>query len=429
MFRKLPPINIVLVETESSISEEISSLISRIHSLENLLKLSEHQKSDMGVSPSEERLKSTHQKCTAILAQQNRRMTVIEGTSRKTSFADASYHLLPISQSMTQAEMVIDELIETERAYLQDMVIFLEVFVKPMWAQQLLPGRDLELFGRHEEITSLIDFHGRLLDALCQEPTVQGICQGMNALVEQIRELYASLLQRQKDAFAILVKYTDQNSFRCPFSRWLNVAQTDERCRKLYFRDFLIKPLQRLCRYPLLLKELAKRIPPSDADGQMLHATQLLLDGFVEYCNTQSRLVEKKQAIMAISTKFEGLGIELVAPGRLLIGQGKLKLQSRPNAPKKRVQVFLFSDIIVFAFKKSTKKYIFHRVIPLNTMMINCLPDNTCAFEILIHTDSEVEGATTLTKNGMERLLIMAQSKSKKNWWIEQISRTSSKYE
>lgn len=38
------------------------------------------------------------------------------------------------------------------------------------------------------------------------------------------------------------------------FRKKLEVCHTDARCRGLFLQSFLIKPIQRVCKYPLLLR-------------------------------------------------------------------------------------------------------------------------------------------------------------------------------
>lgn len=38
------------------------------------------------------------------------------------------------------------------------------------------------------------------------------------------------------------------------FKKKLEVCHTDARCRGLFLQSFLIKPIQRVCKYPLLLR-------------------------------------------------------------------------------------------------------------------------------------------------------------------------------
>lgn len=46
-----------------------------------------------------------------------------------------------------------------------------------------------------------------------------------------------------------------------PFPKW---CERNEQCRRLQLRDLLVAPLQRLTRYPLLLRNIAKRCPRED---------------------------------------------------------------------------------------------------------------------------------------------------------------------
>ncbi len=42
------------------------------------------------------------------------------------------------------------------------------------------------------------------------------------------------------------------------FSKFLLSFSAHERCQNLKLRDFTIKPVQRMCKYPLFIKEMLK---------------------------------------------------------------------------------------------------------------------------------------------------------------------------
>jgi RhoGEF domain len=51
---------------------------------------------------------------------------------------------------------------------------------------------------------------------------------------------------------------------------FLDICHSDEKCKGLFINSFLIKPIQRLCKYPLLLRELIEHTPETHPDYQVL---------------------------------------------------------------------------------------------------------------------------------------------------------------
>jgi hypothetical protein len=64
-------------------------------------------------------------------------------------------------------------------------------------------------------------------------------------------KFYAVYCSNQPNIRARLQEYTADNT---AFESFLKKCFWAPQCRKLDFESFLIKPLQRLCKYPLLLK-------------------------------------------------------------------------------------------------------------------------------------------------------------------------------
>ncbi|XP_042313164.1 guanine nucleotide exchange factor DBS isoform X6 [Sceloporus undulatus] len=149
---------------------------------------------------------------------------------------------------------VINELLETERAYVEELLCVLEGYAaemdNPLMAHLISPGlqnkKDV-LFGNMEEI---YHFHNRIflreLENYIEYPELVGRC----------------FLERMED-FQIYEKYC-QNKPRSE-SLWRHFSDSVffQECQrkldhKLSLDSYLLKPVQRITKYQLLLKEMLK---------------------------------------------------------------------------------------------------------------------------------------------------------------------------
>ncbi|XP_054829427.1 guanine nucleotide exchange factor DBS isoform X2 [Eublepharis macularius] len=149
---------------------------------------------------------------------------------------------------------VINELIETERAYVEELLCVLEGYAaemdNPLMAHLISPGlqnkKDV-LFGNMEEI---YHFHNRIflreLENYIEYPELVGRC----------------FLERMED-FQVYEKYC-QNKPRSE-SLWRQFSDSVffQECQKkldhkLSLDSYLLKPVQRITKYQLLLKEMLK---------------------------------------------------------------------------------------------------------------------------------------------------------------------------
>jgi len=135
----------------------------------------------------------------------------------------------------------------------------------------------------------------------------------------------------------------------------LKECEAGKRCRGLSLFSFLIKPIQRICKYPLLLRDLLKHTPPDSQEFQSLTDASKKIEAVVEYINEGKRHAEQLQKIYEIQESIEGADAELVEPTRRFMSEGNVLLHFSENDKKKAqdCHVFLFNDLAVFAKEKS----------------------------------------------------------------------------
>ena len=63
--------------------------------------------------------------------------------------------------------------------------------------------------------------------------------------------MYKVFCANQQQSLAAVDQQIKKNS---EFKKNLDICHTDPRCKGLFLQSFLIKPIQRVCKYPLLLR-------------------------------------------------------------------------------------------------------------------------------------------------------------------------------
>uniref|UniRef100_A0A6J0SMW2 Phosphatidylinositol 3,4,5-trisphosphate-dependent Rac exchanger 1 protein isoform X2 n=1 Tax=Pogona vitticeps TaxID=103695 RepID=A0A6J0SMW2_9SAUR len=115
---------------------------------------------------------------------------------------------------------------------------------------------------------------------------------------------------------------------------------------------YLLTPIQRICKYPLLLKELAKRTPTKHPDYQ---AVQNALQAMKTVCtniNETKRQMEKLEALEQLQSHIEGWeGSNLTDISSQLLLQGPLLKISAGNIQERTF--FLFDNLLVYCKRKS----------------------------------------------------------------------------
>ncbi|XP_063818324.1 dynamin-binding protein isoform X1 [Pseudophryne corroboree] len=159
---------------------------------------------------------------------------------------------------------VIEELLQTERDYLRNLETLVEHIMVPLQATQMAHVDFDVLFGN---IHSVIDINKKFLGALENCDSVGVIFLEHRAELESV---YKEYCQNHEETLALLEAYDKDEKFQ------RHLRECMETVRSLYqewgcsnyinLGSFLIKPVQRIMRYPLLLMELLGATPDSHPD-------------------------------------------------------------------------------------------------------------------------------------------------------------------
>lgn len=113
--------------------------------------------------------------------------------------------------------------------------------------------------------------------------------------------------------------------------------------------SFLIKPIQRICKYPLLLRELLKHTPEDHADYTYVKAALEKVHAIVEEVNKKKRDSENLQKILEIQGKINNIsdmGKALLKPRRQFLMEATFNKISAGNNQERHF--FLFTDLILY---------------------------------------------------------------------------------
>ncbi|KAI8332227.1 hypothetical protein BC941DRAFT_402712 [Chlamydoabsidia padenii] len=147
-------------------------------------------------------------------------------------------------------DKIVIELLETERKYVQDLET-LQSYMRQAKAQEILPPDTIyQLFGN---LNALVDCQRRFL--------IQVEAQAIGAPQEQ---RFGQLFMDHEEDFAVYEPFC--SNFQTAQALVCREQQALEKLGHILSPSFelpsiLIKPVQRLCKYPLLMKQLVKTTP------------------------------------------------------------------------------------------------------------------------------------------------------------------------
>uniref|UniRef100_A0A8C6X6M5 Intersectin 2 n=1 Tax=Naja naja TaxID=35670 RepID=A0A8C6X6M5_NAJNA len=331
----------------------------------------------------------------------------------------------------------IHELIQTEEKYMDDLQLVLEVFHKQMTEAGCLSEAEMGLiFVNWKELI------------LCNTKAfrVRKKTGGEKMPIQMIGDILAAQLSHmqayirfcscQLNGAALLQQKTDEEP---EFKEFLKKLASDSRCKGMPLSSFLLKPMQRITRYPLLIKSILENTPETHPDHNNLKQA---LERAEELCSQVNEGVREKENSDRLEwiqshVQCEGLVEQLVFNSltnclgpRKLLHSGKL-YKTKSN---KELYGFLFNDFLLLTYMvkqfvstgsdklfspKSNSQFKMYKVpIFLNEVLVK-LPTDPSSDEPIFHI-SHIDRVYTLkTDNINERTAWVQKIKGASEQYIE----------
>ncbi|NXA42294.1 DNMBP protein, partial [Eudromia elegans] len=200
--------------------------------------------------------------------QELREMTLLSSQTPSLETSSAATES-PEQRMLEKRSKVIEELLQTERDYVRDLEMCVERIMVPLQQAQA-PNIDFEgLFGN---IQMVITFSKELLTTLEASDAIGPVFLSRRAELEAVYKVYC---QNHDEAIALLETYEKDEKIQRLLLDLLDSLRLEGCTNYINLGSFLIKPVQRVMRYPLLLMELLSATPESHPDKAPLTAAVL----------------------------------------------------------------------------------------------------------------------------------------------------------
>ncbi|XP_069838565.1 myosin-M heavy chain-like [Dendropsophus ebraccatus] len=199
-----------------------------------------------------------------------------------------------VNRRMERKEAVL-EFVNTESSYGEDLRIIKEEFYLPMQTAGLLTREQLAVV--FSNIQELIELNEKFLEVL-QEEIDQAFDQGdddlMTICIGEIFLEFVNMLPafqtyclQQPTSMATLNTLEKEKELLRIF---LDVSQNDNTAlRRMNLRSFLMAPLQRVTKYPLLLSRILKSTTEFHPDHSSLWEAKSRIESHLEHINMKTR--------------------------------------------------------------------------------------------------------------------------------------------
>jgi hypothetical protein len=117
-------------------------------------------------------------------------------------------------------------------------------------------------------------------------------------------------------------------------------------CRQLDLPAFLLKPVQRICKYPLLIKEMIKNTPKEHSDLVNLNRAMERMQNGVATINECAKKLGGMKPVSDVQNRFAEK-ISISNSNRFLVREDTIQVMFSDG--RKNRKLFLFNDLIILA--------------------------------------------------------------------------------
>ncbi|XP_031312457.2 rho guanine nucleotide exchange factor TIAM2 isoform X2 [Camelus dromedarius] len=339
----------------------------------------------------------------------------------------------PLARHLSDADRlrkVIQELVDTEKSYVKDLSCLFDLYLEPLQSETFLTQDEMEsLFG---SLPEMLEFQKVFLETL-----EDGISASSDFNILETPSQFRKLLFSLGGSFLYYADHFKLYSGFCAnhikVQKVLERAKTDKAFKAFLdarnptkqhsstLESYLIKPVQRVLKYPLLLREL---VSLTDHDSEEhYHLTEALkaMEKVASHINEMQKIYEDYGTVFdQLVAEQSGTEKEVteLSMGELLMHSTVSWLNPFLSLGKARkdleLTVFVFKRAVILVYKENCKlkkklpsnsrpahssadldPFKFRWLIPISALQVRL--GNTAGTESnslweLIHTRSEVEG-------------------------------------
>uniref|UniRef100_A0AAY4DDZ4 Rho guanine nucleotide exchange factor 17 n=1 Tax=Denticeps clupeoides TaxID=299321 RepID=A0AAY4DDZ4_9TELE len=247
---------------------------------------------------------------------------------------------------------VVMTLLDTEQSYVESLRTLIQGYMKPLKQPENSPLCDPSLVDEiFFQIPEILDHHEHFLEQVtgCVNDWHDRQTVG-HLLVESFsKEILANIYSAYIDNFlnakdAVRVA----KEAKPAFLKFLEQSMRENK-EKQALADLMIKPVQRIPRYELLVKDLLKHTPEDHPDHHFLLDAQKNIKRLAERINKGRRSAEEVERETRVMQEIEAHieGVEhILNPQRKFLRQ-EMVMEAKSVGGKKDRSLFLFSDLLI----------------------------------------------------------------------------------
>ncbi|KAK3758909.1 hypothetical protein RRG08_033169 [Elysia crispata] len=352
-----------------------------------------------------------------------------------------------LSDQEKKIQEAMFEIMTSEASYQRSLKVLISVFLMApefsadMSDRCVITRRDRQvLFSNIGHIKDISEDFLRDLEERWQESChMKDVCDIIHKHASQKFEPYVRYCSNQ----AYQDRALNNLKQNAEFSEAVKRLEQNSQCQFLPLASFLLLPMQRITRLPLLVDAIAHRLEP----GCALHTScKKALDSLTKVAKRCDEAAKKMQqaeqmCLLASNLEFKVKEFPLVSASRFLVKQGELNMikadgtNRKPlskllGSHKEHLYLYLFNDVLMVTKKKGSAFQV-RDYCQRNSLYVEAVDNPDKSRHLAPGVATGVPNLLFLAllanhDNKQVELVLSCKSESERTRWVEAISPTSS---
>ncbi|XP_061639277.1 rho guanine nucleotide exchange factor 26-like isoform X1 [Phyllopteryx taeniolatus] len=269
-----------------------------------------------------------------------------------------------MSQEERKRQEAIFEVISSEHSYLHSLEILIRMFKNsPELSEAMTKTEHHHLFSNITDVCEASKkFFKQLEEKHQQNAVIDSISDIVCKHAESNFDPYVTYCSNEVYQQRTLQRLLSKNPV---FKEVLTRIEGHPDCRNLPMISFLILPMQRVTRLPLLMDTICQKTPKDSAQYEECKKALHAVSKVVRKCNEGARTMERTEMMYTINSQldFKIKPFPLVSSSRWMVKRGELTAFVEDNGiflkrtSRQQVYFFLFNDVLIVTRKKSEESY------------------------------------------------------------------------
>uniref|UniRef100_A0AAQ5WX76 Rho guanine nucleotide exchange factor 26 n=1 Tax=Amphiprion ocellaris TaxID=80972 RepID=A0AAQ5WX76_AMPOC len=269
-----------------------------------------------------------------------------------------------ISQEERKRQEAIFEVISSEHSYLHSLDILIRMFKNSAELSEAMTKTEHHhLFSNITDVCEASKkFFKELEERHQQSIVIDDISDIVFKHAQSSFDPYVTYCSNEVYQQRTLQRLVSKNP---AFKEVLTRIEGHPDCRNLPMISFLILPMQRITRLPLLMDTICQKTPKDSTQYEECTKALQAVSKVVRKCNEGARTMERTEMMYTINSQleFKIKPFPLVSSSRWMVKRGELTAFVEDNGiflkrtSRQQVYFFLFNDVLIVTRKKSEESY------------------------------------------------------------------------